>query len=222
MRTFGEGLIDLIDEAEASTLSRIGFAGFDVGERCGAVGLDNRGLVLAGKIAIIKETYAAMRHAGVAALQDHEARKILVLAAEAVVEPGASAGVAHERKARVEEVISLSVFADLARHRTDDGEVVGAVGDLWEEVRHLDARLAVTLGFPGAAHNISVVVKDGALDRHGHRFAVPFREQRFRIEGVDVRDATGHITEDDILGFRLQGAFAGAFGAEDGRGEQAG
>ena len=219
---FGEGLVDLVDETEASTLGRVSFAGLDVGEGQGAIGLDDGSLMLAREIAVIEDAHAAVRDTGVAALQDHEAREVLVLAAEAVVEPGAGAGVSHEREARVEEVVPLGVFADLARHRTDDREVVGAVGDLREEVRHLDARLAVALGFPRGAHDISVVVEDRALDRHRHRFSVQFGQGGLGVEGVDVRDAAGHVAEDDVLGLGLERALAGGFGAEGGSGEQAG
>ena len=38
---------------------------------------------------------------------------------------------------------SMTFLADLARHRADEREVVGAGGDPREEVRHLDAGLAM-------------------------------------------------------------------------------
>ena len=182
-------MVDLVDEAEASALGGVGFSGFDIGEGQRAIGLDDRGLMLAGEIAVIEETDATVRDAGVAALQDHEAREVLVFAAEAVIEPSSGAGMSHEREAGMEEVIPLRVFADLAGHRADHREVVGAVGDLREEVGHLDARLAVALGFPRAAHDITVVVEDRALDRHGHRLTIELGEGGLGVEGVDVRDA---------------------------------
>ena len=120
----------------------------------------------------------------------------------------------HEREAGMEEVVPLCVFADLAGHRADYREVIGALRDLGEEVRHLDARLAVALGFPWAAHDVAVVVEDRALDRHGHRLAVQLGEGGLGVEGVDVRDAAGHVAEDDVLGLGLERALADGFGTE--------
>ena len=131
----------------------------------------------------------------------------MVFGTEAVGQPSTGAGVSHEGEARMEEVIPLGMLADLTGHRADEGEVVGALGDLWEEISHLEARLSVALGFPRAAHDLAVVVEDGALNRHGHRLAVQSRQRGFGVEGVDVRDAPGHVAEDDVLslGLRLGG-----------------
>ena len=107
----------------------------------------------------------------------------------------------------MEEVIPLGMLADLTGHRADEGEVVGALGDLREEISHLEPRLSVALGLPRAPHDLAVVVKDSALNRHGHRLAVQSRQRGFGIKGVDVRDAPGHVAEDDVLslGLRLGG-----------------
>ena len=66
----GEGLVDFVDEAKTSTLGGIGFAGFDVREGQGAVGLDDRGLMLAGQVAVIEKPHAAVRDAATAAGRD--------------------------------------------------------------------------------------------------------------------------------------------------------
>jgi hypothetical protein len=122
----------------------------------------------------------------------------------------------------MEEVVPLSVFANLARHRAHDREVIRAAGDVREEVRHLEAGLAVALGLPGAAEDVAVIVEHRLLHRYGHGLAVQAGEGGLGVEGVDVRDAARHVAEDDVLGLGLRRTFAGGINPERRRREESG
>ena len=92
----GEAGIEFANEAEALALEGVGFARLDICEGRLAIHLDDAGLVLRGQEAIAEETQSAVRHARGAALEHDKAGEVFVLRAEAVVDPGAGARVAHE------------------------------------------------------------------------------------------------------------------------------
>ena len=92
------------------------------------------------------------------------------------------------------------MLAKLCGHGANDGEVVGARGNLGQHVGDFDAGLSARFGLPVRGLDVAVGIELGALEGDGHGFTVEFLEEGFGIEGVDVRDAAGHVEEDDRLG----------------------
>lgn len=54
--------------------------------------------------------------------------------------------------------------------------------------------------FEGAWEDLSIVVELGPLNLHRHRLTGFLCEARFRVKRIQVRDATGHVAQDDALG----------------------
>ena len=162
-----------------------------------------------------------MRGNGVAAFEDDVAGQVFVGAAEAVADPGAGAGMSEEGEAGVYGEVPLGVFVDGAGHGADDGEVVGAMAQVGEEAADVEAALAMLLEFEGAGEDFAVVVELGAFDFDGHGLTGFFFEAWFGVEGVNVRDAAGHVAEDDVFGFRrvFAGAMASSWRGSFGGGE---
>ena len=105
----------------------------------------------------------------------------------------------------MEEVVRRGVFGKLGGHRFDEGEVVGDLGNMGEEVADPGSRLAVLFELPGRLHDLADVVKLGGLkfaDGFSGILPVVFFEGRFVVEGVDLRRAAIHVKEDDVLGLR--------------------
>ena len=134
-----------------------------------------------------------------AAAEDHEARQVLVLGAEAVGHPRPHAGEAVERHARVEVEVGLGVLHERGGHRADDGQLVGHAADVGEERAHGDAALAVTGELPGARPDVAVLVEHRPLGPERHRPPRLGREPGLGVERVDVRQPPRHVAEDDVL-----------------------
>ena len=75
--------------------------------------------------------------------QHDEAGKVAVLATESVTEPRPQARSADDLVAGVHEDLRRRVVELRRPHRADDGDVVGDLGEIWEELRDLRPRLPV-------------------------------------------------------------------------------
>ena len=96
--------------------------------------------------------------------QHDEAGQVLVVAAQAVVDPGAEAGPAGDGMAGVQEQHAVGVQRQVGLHRADDGQVVGAGGDVREQVADRQAGLAVAAEAPGAFQPLAIAqLADGLL-----------------------------------------------------------
>src|SRR4051812_42652948 len=78
-----------------------------------------------------EETVAEQSHAPVwgnraTALQYNKTWKVLVGAAEAIIDPCTRAWVAHRGKTGMEKIVALRVFIHFRGHRTNDREIVRA------------------------------------------------------------------------------------------------
>ena len=195
-----EGPVHFVHEIEPVPLRGPGLQGLDVLDGVRFVAAQDGTLNVGRQVAVAVETDAAMRDAGLSALQDDESGEVLVLRAEAVVHPGAGRRMPDQRKPGVKEVVALGMLVHLARHRPDDGEVVDAFADVGEHAADRDAALAVLLEGERRGEDVAVVVELGALDPGRHRLAVIAVEQRLGVERVDLGYASGHVQEDDVFG----------------------
>ncbi len=132
-----------------------------------------------------------------------KAGEVLVIGAEAVADPGAHARADEIGAAGVEEEGGGTMRNTFGVHAFNDAEVIHVLGHMWEELRGPEARLAALFEIPERFH-----------DAHGSAFAglghgagvievegdpVVLDELGFVIEGIDMRDTTGHENEDHAL-----------------------
>src|SRR5439155_10052148 len=169
----------------------------DVGHRVCA-GFEDGGLVGGGEEAGVEVIEAARRNQ--AAVEDYEAGEVFGFGAQAVGDPCAHAGPALRARAGVEEVVGGGVLGKVGSHGADEGEVIGARGDVGEEIGDGQAGFAVVFELPGGAQGGAVVVELGGLHFHFEVLAVLFGEQRFGVKGVHGTYASIHVEEDDVAG----------------------
>ena len=194
----GELAIDGANEIEAALLDGVLLERANVRNRIGCIDTENRGLVLGGEESAAPLADSAVGRFRFAAFENDVAGEVAVLGAESIAGPGTHSGVSDEGEAGVEKEIPLGMLVDRTRHGAHHGEVVGAVGaQVRKEIRNGDATFTPGSKIKGAAVDVAVVVELGALDLHRHGFAVEFAKAWFGIKAVEVRDASGHVAEDD-------------------------
>ena len=101
-------------------------------------------------------------------------------------------------------------------HRADDGDVVGDLRQVGQQLRDLGARLAVLLELERRAEQLRRALDEReplALDElFGNVLTVVLGQGRLRIEQIDLRRRPGHEQIDDALDLRreMRGVCAGA------------
>ena len=93
---------------------------------------------------------------------------------------------------------------ELRSHAADDGNVIDTGGDVREQVADRRTALAVAVEVPRGRHDVAVLVEHGARRLERHRLASFLGQPRLGVERVDVRQAAGHVAEDDALDLRLE------------------
>ena len=123
--------------------------------------------------------------------EDDEAGEVLGFRAEAVGDPGTHRGPTADRGAGVHEGVRRVVVDLLCDHGADDGDVVGHLGGVREEVADDLPALAILVELGEVALNfefLSLELRDGLSfgegGRHGH--AVELIELGFVVEGLKV------------------------------------
>ena len=95
------------------------------------------------------------------------------------------------------------MIGDIGVHGADDAEVVGAGGDVREDVGDFETALAVTLEFVGRPHErAGLAFGAEVFARHG--LAVEAVKFRFGVEGVDLGRAAVGEDVDDVFGFAAE------------------
>ena len=203
-----ELLVHGADEVELPTLQHRQLARFDVVHGFALIGLDHRSLMNGWKEAVAEQTYATMRHGGIATLQHHIAGQITRLRSEAVSRPSARARIAEERQAGVHEEVALRMLAKLRGHGTDHAQLIRHIAHVGQHVTDGQAAFAVVLVGPMRRLHGAIVVELRPLHHAGHGLTGILFQQRLRIKGVHMRDATAHVAEDDVLraGFEFRGS----------------
>lgn len=161
---------------------------------------EERALVGGGHVAAAPVRRAAD---GAAARIGHhdEAGEVVVLRAEAVVQPRAEAGFANENAAGVHLQTAGRVRRSVAEHRADHTDVVGEFRGAREEAADLESALAVFLERKRRLHEVA----DGPAIRADLGFAaiglaVEFRQRGLGVKGVHLAGAAVHEEEDAVLG----------------------
>ncbi len=136
---------------------------------------------------------------------DDEGGEVLIVAAESVDGPGAERWPAGELRAAGAQVDGRRVVEGVAVAGTDDGDVIGVVGQVREERGDFEAGLAAAVELPRRAAHERLAEIDAAGDEPlaegaRQRLAVVLAEVRFWVEGIDMADAAMHEEEDDVLG----------------------
>lgn len=210
--TFFGGEIELAHQVEFSSLQLgVGTGWFDVGDR-GVARVEDRALIGGGEITGVEVVETSGRDE--ASVENDESGKVLVLGAESVSNPGSHAGASLQARAGVEEVVRRGVFGELGGHRLDESEIIGNPGDVGKKVADPGSGFAVLFEGPGGLHDLADVIELGGLelaDGLAGILSVEFFEERFVVEGVDLRGTAVHVEEDDVL--RL-GSVVGFLGSE--------
>lgn len=137
---------------------------------------------------------------------DDEAGQVLILRTEAVVCPRANAGEALQKRATMEHADGALVVGRRPMHGVEKGEIVHAGADVWKEIAHHLAALAVALKSEGAA-------EDGVGGAPGdvlffasdlERLAVILIEPRLVIKAVEMREAAVQEEPHNAFCFRCQ------------------
>ena len=128
---------------------------------------------------------------------EHDVRgQILVRRAQAVRHPRAQRRPSRQNRSRVHLADGADVIQTVGPAGSDDRHLIHVLGDVLIPVGHPESALAVL--FPGAPRGHQGIVAGaarglrGLADRIGNRLAVEFRQQRLRIESVDVARAAFH------------------------------
>ena len=95
------------------------------------------------------------------------------------------------------------MIGDIGVHGADDAEVVGAGGDVREDVGDFETALAVALEFVGRPHERAGFAF-GAEVFAWHGLAVEAVEFRFGVEGVNLGGAAVGEDVDDVFGFAAE------------------
>ena len=96
----------------------------------------------------------------------------------------------------MQQIVRIGVLAELARHRTDDAELIGYPGDMREEIAHPSTRLAVLTEFPGRCKRVAIVVELRGRSLHRKWLAIEIQQSRLWIKGINLRRPTIHVEED--------------------------
>src|SRR5262249_34831345 len=127
-----------------------------------------------------------------------EAGQVLVRAAQAVVDPRAEARPAGVVAAGVQEQYPGRVQRQVRLHGADGGQVVGAGGDVREQLADRQAAFAVAIELPGALQPAAVLVGGRVVDL-ARWLPIQLGQLRLRVKRVDLRDAAVREAEDDVL-----------------------
>ena len=145
--------------------------------------------------------------------EGHVSRQVVVHGSQSVGHPGTQAGLARSDVAGVELVARGRVVVGIGLKRVQHAQVIRMPGDMRHEVADPQPRLPMLRPGERAGHQlvfaaVEHVGEAGGLDRIaerlGHRFAVELLQQRFVVEGVDLRGTTDQEQKDDRLGLRRQ------------------
>ena len=162
---------------------------------------------------VLRRQEAAAPQAGVERLVDlarrdehDERRQVLVVAAEAVVQPRAHARPAGDLRAGLEERDRRVVVDRLGVHRADEAEVVDDLGGVRQQLADPRAACAVLREFEERAGQrqrrlVARHAGEPLALAHGvgQLLAVPLVEQRLVVEHLQLRRPAGHEQVDDAL-----------------------
>ena len=122
----------------------------------------------------------------------HVGGQVLVLGPQRIADPRAGAGKPFEREARAHEHLAGPVGIGLRGQRVNEAQVVGAFGQVRQQVRDVLAGLPPRPEFPGALGQVAVFAleSDQLLDT-GHRLAVALPELGLVVPGIEMADRAG-------------------------------
>jgi hypothetical protein len=170
----------------------------DVGDRL--LQVIDEGPLIRGRQEAAAPERSALR--GLRWAEHDEAGQVLVLAAQAVEEPGTEARPGEGLLARVHLQAGAVVIDVVGDHRADEAKIVHASGDVREQFADGRAALAVAGEAPWGSEQIPRLRSLQLWLGERERLALHLGELRLRIEQVHVRWAAGHEEEDDALRFR--------------------
>jgi hypothetical protein len=191
----GVALVEASQEVERAAV-RAAAAGFgEIGDGLGQI-VHERALVRRGKEA----RAPAHRSLGLGRGDHDEAGEVPVLAPEAVEQPGAEAGPRKGLFAGVHLAVRARVADIVGDARADHAEVVGAAGQVRQELAQLEAALPMLPEFPRRAEELAG--DDAREPQRSVRERLPGvgRDAGLGVEEIDVGGAAGHEEEDHALG----------------------
>ncbi len=129
----------------------------------------------------------------------NEGRQVLIVAAEAVAEPGPEAGADLSSVAAVHEQKRKLVTGGIGVGGANNGDVVNALGNVREEVADLNPALAILAELERRRQSGAGFSFGGQIAA-GKFFAGVLGEHRLGIEGIDVGWPTVEEDVNNMLG----------------------
>lgn len=159
--------------------------------------------------------------------EDDVTWEVLGEGTEAIINPGAQGRPAEHGGTALHHELAGMMVELIGMHRSDEGDIVRARGDVREEIGEFDAGLSVALEGARAAHQDGGIFLDKSEanlfgERVGEFLAVEFIELGLGIKEIHLAWGTFHKDEDARFGFggvmgRLgAGARNGGFGGRAG------
>src|SRR5262245_1029214 len=140
---------------------------------------------------------AADRFAGIA--HDDEAGQVLVLAAESVADPGAEAGPARRHRAGIHLADRADMVQTVRPARPDHRQVVGAAGNMGQEIADVDSSISILLEAALACQERVAAGphwRDDSAEAGRQLLPVPPRQLGFWIKCLQMTWAAFHEEED--------------------------
>src|SRR5690606_35859980 len=122
-----------------------------------------------------------------------------VLGAETIGDPRADRWSDEIRRACVEKERRRTVRHAFGVHAAEDAKLVGLLRDLGEDLRDVEATLAVARELPRRSEHTFGGHLPRARDVERRPLAMIAREARLRVEGVDLARSSLHEEEDHAL-----------------------
>src|SRR5262245_3963997 len=158
-------------------------------------------LVRGGEEAAAKQIEAARRNQ--AALEHREARQVITLTPQAVVNPTAHTRPALKSRAGMHEVVRSRVLRMVRNHGSDYDHVIDTRGDVGKKLADIRSALAIFLEFVGRGENLVADIEDGRGRLERYRLPALLFETWLWIKRVDLRGSSIHEQKDDRFRFRL-------------------
>ena len=154
--------------------------------------------------------------------QDDEGGQFVGLASQTVGKPRAHHGKSHQTKTRMGLENGGRMIAGAGHHRADDGQLIGALGQMREQLGDPQAALASLLESPMAlVQQTHLAKEDVGLFAARKRLAMIFLEGRFVIERIDLAESAGEKDLNRPLRLRrMVGWQVGGFAGNGGRLQQ--
>ena len=126
--------------------------------------------------------------------------EVVRLASQTVGHPGSQAGAALKAGARMHEVVGGRVLGVVGHHRSNEGHIIDAGGQVGKELADRGAGVAVALEAERRPQHHSADLENGGGRLHPDGLAAFLLQPGLGVEGVHLRRPAVHEEKDHRLG----------------------